>query len=70
MKDCFIEYDNSAVNLTSKVCRKPLVMTCDAAISEDVCMTLYETECITRERVGQVRMLAKKVKHRNILLFR
>ena len=59
VKDCFIEYDKSAVNLTSKVCRKPLVRDCDAASSEDVCRTLHQTECITRERVMQVRMLAK-----------
>ena len=59
VKDCFIEYDQSSVNLTSKVCRKPLVRDCDAASSEDVCRTLHETECTTRERVGQVRILGK-----------
>ena len=55
VKDCFIKYEKGAVNITTKVCRKPLVRDCDVGSSEEICSTEYETECVTREMVHQVR---------------
>ena len=56
VKDCFIKYEKAAVNATTKVCRKPLVRNCDVVSNEEICSTEYETECVTREMVQQVRL--------------
>ena len=57
VKDCFIKYEKAAVNATTKVCRKPLVRDCDVGSSEEICSTEYETECVTRDMVHQVRIV-------------
>jgi len=54
VKECFIKYEKAAMNVTTTVCRRPLVRDCDVGGSEEVCITQYEAECSTREEVHQV----------------
>jgi len=53
IKNCFIEYGQTAQNVTVTVCRTPLVKDCDKP-GEEVCSTQYESECITEQEVHQV----------------
>jgi len=53
VKNCFIEYGQTAQNVTVTVCRTPLIKDCDKP-GEEVCSTQYESECITQQEVHQV----------------
>jgi len=48
VKSCFIEYQQTAQNVTVSVCRVPLVKDCDSS-EEQVCSTHYESECVTQQ---------------------
>ena len=45
-KNCFIEYSQTAQEVTVEVCRETLVKDCDAT-GPEVCSTEYESECET-----------------------
>jgi len=51
-KTCFIEYEKTARNETVNICREPLVKTCEG--SEEVCKTVYESECWTKQEAHEV----------------
>jgi len=53
VKNCFIEYSKTAVNVTAKVCRTPLVKDCDIE-GDEICRTEYESECVTQQEVHDV----------------
>merc|ERR1719187_2208718 len=53
IKNCFIEYGQTAQNVTVTVCRTPLVKDCDQP-GEEICSTQYESECVTEQEVHQV----------------
>ena len=51
-KTCFIEYEKTARNETVNVCREPLVNTCEGSV--EVCKTVYESECWTKQEAHEV----------------
>jgi len=53
VKSCFIEYQQTAQNVTVAVCRVPLVKDCDSSDKQD-CRTHYESECVTQQEVHKV----------------
>jgi len=53
VKNCFIEYQQTADNVTLAICRVPLVKDCESD-EEKVCSTLYESECITQQEIHEV----------------
>ena len=52
-KNCFINYEKSAVNETVQVCRTPLVKDCDVQ-GPEICRTEYESECWTKQEKHDV----------------
>jgi len=53
VKSCFIDYEQIAFNETVTVCRNPLVKDCDVS-GPEVCRTIYESECWTKQEVHDV----------------
>jgi len=50
VKTCFIEYEQTAVQDKIKICRSPLVKSCDSSsLTPEVCQTIHQTECWTRQ---------------------
>ena len=56
MKVCYIEYEPQAFNETVEVCRTPVIKDCnnDGGNREQICRTVYETECWTKHNVHEV----------------
>ena len=56
---CYIEYEPLAYNETVEVCRTPVMKDCSAqntaAVEDNICRTVYETECWTKQNVHEVR---------------
>jgi len=52
-KVCMINYEDLAYNSTVEICRTPLVKDCDIP-GEEVCKTIYESECATVQIVHEV----------------
>ena len=54
-KVCYIEYEPQAFNETVEVCRTPVMKDCrEEEGAEQVCRTIYETECWTKHNVHEV----------------
>jgi len=53
-KICNINYEPLAYNETVEICRTPLVKDCNNPTEETVCQTVYETECMTKQKVHEV----------------
>ena len=56
IKVCYIEYEPQAFNETVEVCRTPVIKDCnnDGGNREQICRTVYETECWTKHNVHEV----------------
>ena len=52
-KVCMISYEDLAYNSTVEICRTPVVKDCDIP-GEQVCQTVYESECSTVQIVHEV----------------
>merc|ERR1719430_673060 len=52
-KNCFIEYEQIAFNVTATVCRTPLLKECDIQ-GPEICRTEYESECWTKQELHDV----------------
>ena len=55
-KICYIEMVDVAHNVTTQICRKPLVKDCDVA-GEQICRTEYQSECWSKQIPHEVRLL-------------
>ena len=53
-KSCFIKTEKKSVTEVVEVCRTPMVKDCDTE-GEEVCHTVYESECWTRHHHHEVR---------------
>merc|ERR1719483_890009 len=52
-KSCYIDYEPLAYNETVEVCRTPVVKDCNQE-GPEVCRTIYESECWTKQIVHEV----------------
>ena len=53
-KICYIEMVDFAQNVTTEVCRRPLVKDCDLP-GEEICRTEYQSECWSKRIPHEVR---------------
>lgn len=56
LKSCYILYEKAALTVPVKLCKRPLVKDCsaDQKGGEEVCQTIYQTECWTQQQTQEV----------------
>ena len=57
-KVCLIDYEKKSIEELVKYCVTPMVKDCNK-VGEQVCKTVFQSECFTRQKVHEVQILQK-----------
>ena len=55
-KVCLIDYEKKSIEELVKYCVTPMVKDCNK-VGEQVCKTVFQSECFTRQKVHEVQIL-------------